>query len=165
MSSDASTGHWIAEEFALALEASSARLATKHIPGILRLSVATEVEDALALLRTAVILARHFGVSLIVDLPEAVPGRTHSVNCGMEMHLGSAPCSAMLSALLHSVEQRLRKSSSDSNQNFLVEFGFLVESHGFLLRIRIAEPSRRSQGQRQATAAGNPAVSKSSPSK
>jgi hypothetical protein len=165
MSADVSTGNWIAEDLALALEAAPARPAAKNIPGILQLRVAVEVEDALALLRTAVILARHFGVSLVVDLPEAVPGRTGSANSGMEMHLGCAPCSAMLSALLHSVEQRLRKMSSDLNKNFLVEFGFLVESRGFLLRIRNAGPLRHSRSQRQATAAENPTVSKSSQSK
>jgi hypothetical protein len=165
MSADVFTGNWIAKDFALALEAAPARPAAKNIPGILQLGVAAEVEDALALLRTAVILARHFGVSLIVDLPEAAPERTGSANSGMEMHLGSAPCSAMLSALLHSVEQRLRKMSADLNKSFLVEFGFLVESRGFLFRIRSAGLSHQSRTQLQSTTTDYPAGTISGPSK
>jgi hypothetical protein len=165
MSADISTSNWSPEDFALALEAVPARLAAERIPGIIQLGIAADVEDALALLRTAVILARHFGVALVVVLPDAEPGRTGSANSGMEMHLGSAPCSAMLSALLHSVEQRLRKISSSLNQTFLVEFGFLVESRGFLFRIRSAGPSRQSLSQRQTTATDNPAGTISGPSK
>jgi hypothetical protein len=165
MSADVSTGKWIPEDLAVALEAAPARPDAKNIPGTFQLGVAAEIEDALALLHSAVILARHFGVSLIVDLPEAVPGRTGSANSGMEMHLGSAPCSAMLSALLYSVEKRLRKTSSGLNKYFLVEFGFPVESRGFLLRIRTAGPPRRSRSQRPGAAAENSTVSNSSQSK
>jgi hypothetical protein len=165
MSADLSTSNWAAEDLALLLAAAPAKLDAKRIPGILQLSVAAEVEDALALLRTAVILARHFGVSLIVDLPETIPGRTGCANSGMEMHLGSAPCSAMISELLHSVEQRLKKLSSNSSHDFLVEFGFLVESRGFLFRIRSAGASHQSRSQRQTTATDNPAGTISGPSK
>jgi hypothetical protein len=165
MSADISTGTWIPEDSAHALEVAPARPDAKYIPGILQLRVAAEVEDALALLRTAVILARHFGVSLVLDLPNANSGSIGSANSGMELHPGSAPCSAMLSALLHSVEQRLRKLSSGANKTFLVEFGFLAESRGFLYRIRTAGPVRQSRSQCPATAAENSTVSNSSQSK
>lgn len=165
MSADVSTGNWIAEDLAISLGAAPAGIAAENIPGILQLRIAAEVEDALALLRTAIILARHFGASLIVDFPEAVPGRIGSANSGMEIHLGTAPCSAMLKALMHSVEQRLRKLSSGANKNFLVEFGFPVESRGFLLRIRPAASVRPSQSQRLAIAAENPTDSRSSQTK
>ncbi len=165
MRADLSTGNWIAENLALALETAPALPAAKKVPGVLQLGVTAEVEDVLALLRTAVILARHFGASLVVDLPEAVPGRTHLANSGMEMHLGFAPCSAMVSALLHSVEHRLRKLNSGLNNNFLVEFGFPVESRGFLLRIHAAGPAHQARSQRQEAAAENPALPESSPAK
>lgn len=165
MSADLSTGNWIAENLALALETAPALPAAKKVPGVLQLGVTAAVEDVLALLRTAVILARHFGASLIVDLPEVIPGRTHLANSVMEVHLGAAPCSAMVSALLRSVEHRLRKLNSDLNNSFFVEFGFAVDSRGFLLRIRDSKPAHQARSQHQEIAAETPAVPESSPAK
>ncbi len=143
MSADLATDSKVTEELAFALETSPRNPAMQKIPGTLQLTVAVEAADVLAMLRTAVILARHFRLPLLVDIPEAVPGRTGNTNCGMQMHLGAAPCSAMLAALLDSVAQRLRTLNPGSSYHFLAEFGFSTELNGLLLRIHPAGASRR----------------------
>ena len=165
MSANVSIRNCIAEDLAMAFDSAPDKASGKGTPGSLQLRVAAEIEDSLALLRTAVLLARHYGATLIVVLPEAGTRRNGSANSTMEVHLGAAPCTAMLTALLSTVEQQLRSLSSGMHRNFFVELGFPADSRGFLLRIRSAGPPPPHSIQCQSITAERFAVSKSHPSK
>ncbi len=134
MNADIRTHYNSAEEFS-SLDSSPAGLLASPFAGFPRLKVAAGIEDSLALLRTAVLLARHHGASLFVVLPDAGLARNGSPNSAIEMHLGAAPCSALLSGILDSLEQRLRKMRGGSPSPFVVELSFHADSHAFLVRI------------------------------
>ena len=136
MSAEVSTSNWIDEETAFKLAAILSQSAPREASRNLPITVAAELEDVLAMLRTAVLLARHFGVPLFVVLPDADSGRAICPSSPLEMRLGSAPCSAMLAGLLHSTERRLRAIFAKSQENFSVEIGFLAEPRGIFLRIK-----------------------------
>ena len=71
-----------------------------------------DLEDALAVLRTAVLIARNLRATLFLDFP----GKHVS-----SIHFGEATCSTSASELLYSVRPRLRKLMSVHRQALVLE--------------------------------------------
>jgi hypothetical protein len=78
-----------------------------------------DLEDALAVLRTAVLIARNLRATLFLDFP----GKHAS-----SIHFGEATCSTSASELLHSVRPRLRKLMSVHRQALVLEITITAAS-------------------------------------
>ena len=89
-------------------------------------TVEAGLEDALAVLRTAVLLARNHQATLHLVLPA-----TES----LEIHFGRAPCHSLLLGLTDAVKRRLSKLVSASSPNFTVEIGILRNARSISIHI------------------------------
>ncbi len=105
--------------------------------GIGRVTVVAGLEDALAVLRTAVLLARNFRATLHLVVFEAER---------FQIHFGSAPCHALLLGLLNSVENRLSQLVSGASANFAVEIGILSKPYSISIHIHAAGSARMENG-------------------
>lgn len=113
------------------------QMLTDPCRGMGRVIVVAGLEDTLAVLRTAVLLARNFRATLHLVVLEAER---------LQIHFGSAPCHALLLGLLDLVQRRLNKSSSVSSANFVVEIGVLPDLHSILIRIHNTDSARTQYG-------------------
>jgi len=101
--------------------------------GMGRVTVVAGLEDTLAALRTAVLLARNFRATLHLVVLEAER---------LQIHFGPTSCHALLLGLLDLVQGRLNKSSSVSSANFVIEIGILSDLHSILIHIHTADSVR-----------------------
>lgn len=84
-------------------------------PGFGRVTLRAGVEDTLAAVRTAVLLARTFGATLHLH----VSGME-----SLEIHFGQAHCEGLLAGLVGLLRERLLHLNSPSQRGFQVEIDF-----------------------------------------
>jgi hypothetical protein len=90
-----------------------------HSSAIVGVTLLGDLEDALAALRTAVLIARNMKATLFLDFP----GKHIS-----SIDFGEATCSTSASELLHSVRPQLRKLMSVHRQALVLEFTITAAS-------------------------------------
>ena len=107
---------------------------------IVGITVLADVEDVLAVLRTAVLFARSLKTTLSVDLPEREV---------FAVHFGESSCPASLSELLDSVETKLRELVSTDALSLVLEASVIaasfVSAGSISVRVRSATSVPRSQ--------------------
>ena len=105
----------------------------------LRWTLHAELEDTLALLRSAVLLARSWRTSLRLAVSPAPGAGQHRGEFGVEIHFGTEPCNALVSALLESVERRLRRMPGEEKGSHLIQIELRLDTRPIAIHISAAE--------------------------
>jgi hypothetical protein len=101
----------------------------------LQWTVVAEIQDVLALLRTAILLARHCRTSLRLLVALPWPGGQREDSLNSVIHFGDAPCSALILELLDLVDHRLKTLAGGESRRFLVQVEFPCDSQPITVRI------------------------------